>query len=358
MRPDSVLESNILPHTPDATLASRSTEETSIQPAPGWFKKKPAPQVPLSHVSHVKLTYAIETEDPVIAEAAAVAQAPLIDTSPPPVKQVPVDKKNPSDRARKSPKPVGPVVEDVPEPLLTPRQKVILFITGSAGMGYLLSFLSHISALLILAFVFFPEIVGEHGFSLVMSTDESHSDQELIDTKFVMPEIAAVTEVPNVLLPMIPTPTITETELPDDITSRIQESVGNGISAEEQSSGTGDGGDFAGAPGKNAVFKGSFAAWTVPEDPEPGEDYKIVVRVKLPERVKRRYPVSDLSGVVIGTDGYRQVIPGITKLKTLKVLRGYTQFDVTVPGAYRLVKDKIVVRSKMLEEEQLLEIVF
>ncbi len=353
MRPDSVLESNILPLTPEATLASQSTAETSIQPAPEWFKKKPS--VPRASLSKVKLTYAIETSDD---SSTAVDQAPMIDTSPPPVKRVSADKKNPSGRASKARKPVGPVVEDVPEPLLTPRQKVILWITGSAGLGYLLSLMTHISALMILAYVFFPQLVGDRGFSLEMSANEGDSAEELIDTKFEMPEIAAVTEAPNVILPMIPSPTITEAELPEDISARIQESVGNGISEAEPSAASGEGGDFAGPPGKNAVFKGSFAAWTVPEDPEPGEDYKIVVRVKLPERVKRRYPVSDLSGVVIGTDGYRQVIPGITKLKTLKVLRGYTQFDVTVPGAYRLVKDKIIVRSKMLEEEQLLEIVF
>jgi hypothetical protein len=139
---------------------------------------------------------------------------------------------------------------------------------------------------------------------------------------------------------------------------------------------------------KNAVRKGSFAAWTTPvfddyfprpfgaPDPEPGvsprpmQNYWITIQIKVPGN-RRRYSVRDLTGEVIGTDGYRQKIPEHTfrlsadgKLLPLQddgqvpVVDGFVQLVVKVPGARSLVKDTIVVKSKSLKEEQALEIVF
>jgi hypothetical protein len=106
---------------------------------------------------------------------------------------------------------------------------------------------------------------------------------------------------------------------------------------------------------KNArVFrKGSFSAWTVPDDPKPGQDYNIVILVKLPDRVKR-YRASDLSGIVIGTDGYTQAIPGpeYKRGKTYLPMKEQTaQLIVPVPGAASRVKDKIEIRSKTLKRK-------
>lgn len=139
---------------------------------------------------------------------------------------------------------------------------------------------------------------------------------------------------------------------------------------------------------KNAVRKGSFAAWTTPvfddfyprpfgaPDPKPGDSpqpmqrYWITIQIKVPGD-RKRYSVRDLTGEVIGTDGYRQAIPkGMFqlskdgKLKPLleagqvEVVDGLVQFVVLVPGARRLVKDTIVVKSKLLKEEQELKIEF
>ncbi len=108
------------------------------------------------------------------------------------------------------------------------------------------------------------------------------------------------------------------------------------------------------------VTKGSFTAWTEPQDPKPNEDYSIVILIRLPERVNK-YRVSDLSGQVIGTDRYRQSIPGAEMLRTttyLPVQQGMAQIVVKVPGAARLVKDTIRLKSKLLNEEQDLEIEF
>ncbi len=128
--------------------------------------------------------------------------------------------------------------------------------------------------------------------------------------------------------------------------------------------------------GGKVVSAGSFSAWTVPKDPGPGEDYKIVIMIKVPSK-RTIYPISDLSGVVIGTDGFRLEIPfgrfrdrygtRIPRLNQLafprrsdrvRVVDGNVQIVVDVPGATRLVKDTIEVKSRMLEEDQTLEIEF
>ena len=139
---------------------------------------------------------------------------------------------------------------------------------------------------------------------------------------------------------------------------------------------------------KNAVRAGSFAAWTTPvfdnrfprpfgaPDPQPGDPprplqkYWITIQLKVPEG-RRRFPVRDLTGEIIGTDGYTQKIPDHTfeltdegkllplgRRKVVRVVDGVVQFVVVVPGARDLVKDTIVVKSKLLKEEQEMELVF
>ncbi|HAD58072.1 MAG TPA: hypothetical protein DCG12_02330, partial [Planctomycetaceae bacterium] len=46
-----------------------------------------------------------------------------------------------------------------------------------------------------------------------------------------------------------------------------------------------------------AVTKGSFTAWTIPARPRPGENYQIIIEVKLKEGTPR-YRLSDLIGTV------------------------------------------------------------
>lgn len=139
---------------------------------------------------------------------------------------------------------------------------------------------------------------------------------------------------------------------------------------------------------KNAVRKGSFAAWTTPifsngytrkfgepepkpgDSPHPMQPYWITIQIQVPGD-RTRFPIRDLIGEVIGTDGYRQVIPRHTFVMdkdgklvplagktTVPVIEGFVQFVVQVPGARNLVKDTIVIKSKLLKEEQALEIVF
>ncbi len=125
-----------------------------------------------------------------------------------------------------------------------------------------------------------------------------------------------------------------------------------------------------------AVTKGSFTAFTIPAAPEPLKPYRIVIEVRLPGDVKR-YRVSDLKGEVIGTDGYRQLLPYdkrmptasrapaangrevvITSSSSIDVIKNRVQIIIVVPGARNLVKDRIQIRSRRLREDQELTLTF
>lgn len=125
-----------------------------------------------------------------------------------------------------------------------------------------------------------------------------------------------------------------------------------------------------------AVTKGSFTAFTLPANPQPRQAYSIVIEIRLPDGDKV-YRVTDLSGKVVGSDGYTQKIPydsrapgasgypvengGIKRLESrtvLDVVRNRVQIIIKVPGGAQLVRDVISVRSRKLKEEQELELVF
>lgn len=126
-----------------------------------------------------------------------------------------------------------------------------------------------------------------------------------------------------------------------------------------------------------AVTKGSFTVWSEPEIPRPGRPYRLIVQVRLPDRIKA-YRINDLSGRLVGTDEYQQKIPydpdaphnlfytdeNLQAIKitsgseSIKVRDNKIQLMIIVPPANRLVKDTIEIRSRRLREKQKLELVF
>lgn len=125
-----------------------------------------------------------------------------------------------------------------------------------------------------------------------------------------------------------------------------------------------------------AVTKGSFTAFTIPAQPIPLKPYQIVIEVRLTDNV-RKYRVSDLSGEVRGSDHYVQKLPfdaraplasgypaedkkikPLTMSTVLDVVNNRVQIIIRVPGAARLVRDEIRVRSRKLREEQELTLIF
>ncbi len=86
-----------------------------------------------------------------------------------------------------------------------------------------------------------------------------------------------------------------------DATIDLAKYAGNGDGQDGEDS---DGMLFAMPSGGQVVSAGSFSAWTVPKDPGPGEDYKIVIMVKVPEKWTFARISGSLPGEVIGTDGF------------------------------------------------------
>lgn len=222
-----------------------------------------------------------------------------------------------------------------------------------AATGYGISLIVHTFLTAALAL-----IVIEAASSSPLSLLASHSTDDLeefeeIDTSL---EVAGGAEeqqqLPQMQVVDIKGPETVAPTLPAEM-QPIDPSTGNGTGGND---GNGDGQRFAMPLSGKAITKGSFTVWTIPEDPEPGQNYHIIIQVKLPDRITR-YRRSDLSGTVIGTDGYRQFLPGV-KRGWLPVKNNKAQVAIFVPAAASLVRDKIEVRSKILSEKQNLEIVF
>jgi hypothetical protein len=109
-------------------------------------------------------------------------------------------------------------------------------------------------------------------------------------------------------------------------------------------------------PPSSAITKGSFTVWTDPVDPTPGKNYDIVIQVDVPKSMTT-YRLKDLEGTVRGTDRYFKSIQ-YTSSERRAVKDGVVQVRVPIPGAAVLVRDTIKIRSKVLDEEQTIEIVF
>ena len=105
-----------------------------------------------------------------------------------------------------------------------------------------------------------------------------------------------------------------------------------------------------------AVSAGSFSVWTEPTQPSAGDPYHIIIQIRLPEGVDR-YDVSDLQGIVVGSDGYRKPIPGSAS-GGLFINDRYARFIVPIVSADAEVNDTIFIKSRMLKETQKITLAF
>jgi hypothetical protein len=111
---------------------------------------------------------------------------------------------------------------------------------------------------------------------------------------------------------------------------------------------------------KGAVQKGSFTAWTIPQQPVEGQAYTIVILIKH-NSPSEGYSRSDISGSVRGTDAYWQTLSeGNTYSGPQSFVNenGTAKLEIRVPGASSLVQDIITIRSSILNETQTLELEF
>lgn len=260
-----------------------------------------------------------------------------------------------------------------PEAEVPWRERARQWLVDSGTVGYAFSFLFHAVALALCSVVLVEGMVGDDQFSTFLSeADQSEAADfdQLLDTRIEMAENKQdATNLPQ--LKQIDPP---DTQLPPlDLTARLQSDVSDALQGDI---GEGDGTRFALPPGGNAVTKGSFTAWTVPEDPTPDRYYLIVIQIKLPAQVLK-YRSSDLQGLVRGTDRYEQIIPWDSRCPAncmipgpdghpvqlrrngrLPVKDGVAQIVIAVPPGEKLVRDTIRIKSRMLNEEQTLQIVF
>lgn len=276
------------------------------------------------------------------------------------------EKAQPRSSKRKSPASAVRIQQLAPEEL-SRQQKAIRWLAGFAAVGYGVSLLIHVVMLILFSLFVLP-----HAFDNRFQINATEGEQEgaedklveIVDTRLDFPA-----PKPDLMTPvnLIPIP------LPKDDSARVIETIQQRIEADlGDFDGEDGGGAFpvGGKKGKNAVTKGSFTAWTIPDDPLPGKPYFIFIEVNFPKKI-RRYDSKDLSGHVIGTDGYTTPVGfygggRITPEGRWHERRYYGRFNrrkkqlvIRIPPAREaLVEDTIKVRSKVLKEEQSLKIVF
>jgi hypothetical protein len=241
------------------------------------------------------------------------------------------------------------VVADEPEELDW-RERLKQWCRSRAASGYGISLAFHLLLIIVLSFIVLtntrPVETVTTRFSGADPAGLEFGDITF-DPRDDLLELLANTPELTQFRAVLPPPTI-EVPVPDF-------SVDPDRKVDDRSGGAGQGNGMRAKSGK-AVTKGNFTVWTVPEDPEPRQSYIIVIEIKLPKKVTR-YPLKDLSGLVVGTDGWKQPIPGKSQ-GFARVVDHKTQLEIMVPGARRLVNDTIRIRSRILKEQQVLLIVF
>ncbi len=253
-------------------------------------------------------------------------------------------------------------------------------LLGVAASGYYLSLVLHavIYTISAIAFIYFADQSFEDEDNVTIAVRASLSENELADAQ---PEFE-VTQDLGLATPKGPTQAEQLSNylkvVQNGTISTNQVELQTMASAESDDPADDSGGDFLFKLPKSglAVTKGSFTAWTDPENPSPGERYNIIIVIKLPDTVKA-YRVSDLTGSVIGSDGFRQRIPydsarmsasfytdeknqlqAITGREAITVRNNQIQLVISIPGAERLTRDVIKISSKRLREKQELELIF
>lgn len=106
----------------------------------------------------------------------------------------------------------------------------------------------------------------------------------------------------------------------------------------------------------HAVIDGDFAVWAIPARPLPGESYAIYIRIRLPERI-REYRRSDLSGFIIGSDGYRKAL-GSPRADPVPIIDHTVTMAIPVVAARAVEADAVMIRSKYLRQHKVIRLIY
>jgi len=261
-------------------------------------------------------------------------------------------------RPKPPPRSVAPRIrvdgEEPPQPQLSWPRRLAMTLWSASAHSWYTSLLLHASLLLLLLAIVLPHHSDDVGGINAVFDDDGPGDSEMFEQE--IPDTAIEVQQAS-------------SEPPAENLA-VSELIQTGRSGR-------DFGDFELRlpKGGKAVTRGSFTAWTVPEDPLPGQQYRIVIQVKLPAHLKR-YRISDLDGRVVGTDRYQQKLPVddekpsntrtlrrgklvVARRNELLPIRNHmVELSIFIPGAENLVRDTIHIESKILKEKQTLEIEF
>ena len=262
-------------------------------------------------------------------------------------------------------------------------QRITVSVFGDEGAGFAFSFLIHTVVLAVMAIPVVPRLMEDRSFTTLVE-NATHEEAPLsapIDTLSLDPEVAQSAEkFQSQLLDLESTD-----KQPIPVLSTDAQNSDN---SEADDDGAGEAGQGSRIPEpENAVKAGNFSVWHWPIDgtmvgteiqhgvpgasPKVGQHYSIVIRVKVPEG--RTYVrLAEFTGSVVGTDGYEQRIPNdawfyrrngeMVKAQfshRIPVIDGTAEIMIRVPGALRrAVKDTITVRSRTIDEEETIELVF
>jgi hypothetical protein len=106
----------------------------------------------------------------------------------------------------------------------------------------------------------------------------------------------------------------------------------------------------------HAVESGNFLVWSEPMMPIAGEPYSVFVRIRVPDRITR-YPRSDLTGIVIGSDGYQKLIRD-TRDGFLPLVGHTATIVIPIVGATRPEADTLILRSRLLKQQKTIRLLY
>lgn len=261
-------------------------------------------------------------------------------------------------------------VENRPAGETNRMRRLLAWFVGGTALGYAVSLVVHF--VLLATFSLIVLSTGRGG--AILSTElgiEETGAEEYLDTRAF--EVSSQIDGGEEAAEIVETVPLELPEFELQVADRIAPNIDGAADGDGQSDSSNDGGGdavtFAMPRGGNAVQQGSFTAWTVPANPRVGQDYLIVVEVQIPEGTNR-YSRADLVGQLVGTDGYKVMIPdgrefngeGWRRPKRTPAFRrqgNKARIVFFVRGAHQaMVRDTIQIRSRLLDEHQKLQIVF
>jgi hypothetical protein len=260
-------------------------------------------------------------------------------------------------------------------------------MNGEEGAAYGLSVVVHILLIALLAIPVFRAVQEREEFTTIVqaATDEQVVIDPSFDTEVALANpietAAGGNELQTNLLDTMNSAAMSLPEInPGDLPSLPGKEGKPGFGGEGTSG-------IRIAEPRNAVRAGNFSVWPWPitgsdvrgqiahglpgEAPKVFQDYHIVIRLRVPKG-RRTVNLSDFSGEVVGTDQYYQKIPqdawffnasgDLIRARTgrsLPVIDGTAELLIRVPGASTpAIQDSITVYSRLLDEEQKIQLTF